>query len=58
MQKDGSHDPDIFLNLKKKLDVNVYHVNTQKGSPSHFSNKSYTFILFFADNQIVHVIIK
>ena len=41
-----------------KLDVSVYHVNTQEGSPSHFSNKSYTLILIFADNQFVHVIIK
>ena len=44
--------------MLKKLDVSVYHVNTQEGSPSHFSNKSYTLIIFFADNQFVHVIIK
>ena len=30
----------------------------QLGSPSHFSNKSYTLIIIFADNQFVHVIIK
>ena len=41
-----------------KLDASVYHVNTQQGSPSHFSNKSYTLIIIFADNQFVHVIIK
>ena len=41
-----------------KIDASVYHVNTQEGSPSHFSNKSYTLIIFFADNQFVHVIIK
>ena len=43
---------------KKKLDASVYHVNTQEGSPSHFSNESYTLIIIFADNQFVHVIIK
>ena len=44
----------------KKLDESVYmyHVNTQEGSPSYFSNKSYTLIIIFADNQFVHVIIK
>ena len=47
----------VVENLNK-LDVSVYHVNTQEGSPSHFSNKSYTFIIIFADNQFVHVIIK
>ena len=41
-----------------QLDVSVYNVNTQEGSPSHFSNKSYTLIVIFADNQFVHVIIK
>ena len=41
-----------------ELDVSVYHVNTQEGSPSHFSNKSYTLIIILADNQFVHVIIK
>ena len=44
--------------LLSQLDVSVYHVNTQEGSPSHFSNKSYTLIIIFADNQFVHVIIK
>ena len=45
--------------LPTKLDVlSVHHVNTQEGSPSHFSNKSYTLIIIFADNQFVHVIIK
>ena len=43
--------------LHYKLDVSVYHVNTQEGSPSNFSNKSYTIILIFADNQFVRVII-
>ena len=42
--------PDCWL----KLDVSVYHVNTQVGSPS---NKSYTFIIILADNQFVHVIL-
>ena len=44
--------------LRSQLDVNVYHVNTQEGSPSHFPNKSYTLIIIFADNQFVYVIIK
>ena len=44
--------------LRSQLDVNVYHVNTQEGSPSHFSNKSYTLIIIFANNQFVYVIIK
>ena len=44
--------------FEDKLDVSVYLVNTQEGSPSHFSNKSYTLIIIFADNQFVHVIIK
>ena len=44
--------------LKKKLDASVHHGNTQEGSPSHFSNKSYTLIIIFADIQFVHVIIK
>ena len=39
-----------------KLDVSVYHVNTQEGSPSRFSNKSYTLIIIFADNHFVHVL--
>ena len=43
---------------QSKLEVSVYHVNTQEGSPSHFSNKSYTIIIIFADNQFVHVIIS
>ena len=43
---------------EKQLDASVYHVNTQEGSPSYFSNKSYTLIIIFADNQFVHVIIK
>ena len=37
--------------------ISVYHVNTQEGSPSHFSNKSYTLIIILPDNQFVHVII-
>ena len=41
-----------------ELDVSVYHVNTQEGSPSHFSNRSNTLIIIIADNQFVHVIIK
>ena len=41
-----------------ELDVSVYDVNTQEGSPSHVSNRSYTSIIIFADNQFVHVIIK
>ena len=41
-----------------KLDVSVYHANTQEGFPSHFSNKSYTLITILADNQFAHVIIK
>ena len=39
-----------------KLDASVYHVNTQEGSPTHFSNESYTVIIIFADYQFVHVI--
>ena len=31
-------------------DVSVYHVNTQEGSPLHFSNKTYTLITILADN--------
>ena len=46
------------VSMQIKLDVSVYHVNIQEGSPSHFSNKSYTLIIIFADNQFVHVIIK
>ena len=42
----------------EKLDVSVHHVNTQEDSSSHFSNKSYTFIIILTDNQFVHVIIK
>ena len=41
-----------------KLDLSVYYVNTQEGSPSHFSNRSYTLVIILADNQFVHVIIK
>ena len=44
--------------FKTYLDASVYNVNTQEGSPSHFSNESYTLITIFADNQFVHVIIK
>ena len=47
-----------WLKNLRKLDVSVYHVNTKEGSPSHFSNKSYTLIIILADNQFVHVIIK
>ena len=36
----------------------VYHVNTQEGSPSHFSNKSFTLIIILPDNQFVNVTIK
>ena len=48
----------FIISTPGKLNASVYHVNTQEGSPSHFSNKSYTLIIFFADNQFVHVIIK
>ena len=47
-----------FLVVSIQQDVNVYHVNTQEGSPSHFSNKSYTLIVILPANQFVHVIIK
>ena len=48
----------MFTSDSVKLDVSVYHVNTQESSPSHFSNKSYILIIILADNQFVHVIIK
>ena len=44
--------------LHFELDVSVHHVNTQEGSPSQFSNKSYTLIIIVAVNQFVHLIIK
>ena len=48
----------VYYMYRVKLEVSVYHVNTQEGSPSHSSNKSDKLILILADNQFVHVIIK
>ena len=50
--------PDHLKIIKHKLEVSVYHVNTQEGPPSHFSNKSSKLIKILPDHQIVHVIIK
>ena len=36
----GSKTQSKVVENLNKLDVSVYHVNTQEGSPSHFSNKS------------------
>ena len=41
-----------------KLEVSVYHVNTQEGSPTNFSNKNEQLIKILRDNQFVHVIIE
>ena len=43
---------------REKLDVHIYHVNTQEGSPSNFSNKNCKLFIILPDNQCVHVIIK
>ena len=49
-----------YFPYQLNLDVSVYHVNSQEGSPSHFSNKSCQLIIILPDydNQFVHVIIK
>ena len=41
----------IITKLYIKLEVSVYHVNIQEGSPSHFSNKSYTLIKILPDQE-------
>ena len=46
------------VNNAFKLEVSVYHVNTQESSPSKFSNKNYQLIKILPDNQFVHVIIE
>ena len=42
----------IITKLYIKLEVSVYHVNIQEGSPSHFSNKSYTLIKILPDQEL------
>ena len=47
-----------MADILNQLDVSVYHLNTQEGSASHFSNKSYTLIIILSYNRSVHVTIK